>query len=220
MNRQWPIWLAWTAVVVVIGGCVRSPKTEPAAASPAHAYRAEATLPDSLRRVAVLPLASRVNGAAAGAELMSPWVLTELQKRQLFDLVPVSRADLRAWTGREQWSPSDELPARFLTAIRSGTGCDAVLLGEVTRFSAYPPLAVGLKLCLVSSLSGDIAWFVDESYDAGSGPVAGAARNYGARELRLPRASRDTMLQSPRKFGQFAAAEAVRSAPGRTSKVP
>ncbi len=179
---------------------------------------AVAKLPKSVRRVALLPLGQHREGSALseGAEHLSVVLETELRKMQAFEIVRVSPQQLLQWTGRSAWRADQALPTNLVSRVRAETGCDAVIFATLTAFRPYPPLAVGWDLRLVEIESQKVLWAVDEVLDAGAAPVARAAKDYSEAQLYGGRAADDTtVLHSPQRFGQFAAATLAATLPPR-----
>jgi hypothetical protein len=155
----------------------------------------------------------------SGITVLEPLVLQELRERQIFEVVQVSPSQLKLWTGRRSVCAQEELPANLLDRVRAFTGCQAVVLSELTRYQPYPPLAIGLCLRMVDCESSRDWWAVDELIDAGEPAVAAAARAYARSELDLPAQNESSVLQSPRRFGSFVAGSLVSMAPGRAAQV-
>jgi hypothetical protein len=211
------------ALCVLLGGCAAMPaKTRMALGpsyEPGNVFVSSATLPASVRRVAVLPLA--INGTGrnleAGRETLTPILHSELARSSRFELIPVTGNQLRSWTGRSVWTITDQLPAEFLARIREETGCDAVLFSQLNRYDPYPPLAVGLTLHLVEAELPRVVWAVDEMLDASDPTVATGAQRFAARHATeaSPLADSRDVLRSPRRFGQYAAYTLVGTVPAR-----
>lgn len=186
---------------------------------PTNVYLRQATLPQSIRRVAVLPL-PRLPGSMQQADesewLGAVWV-AELGKRGLFELIPVSHDVLQAFTGRSAWAAEDELPLDFFKRLSQATGCDAVMFASLTAFQSYPPLRVGWKARLVDCSEHQTWWSVDEQFDAGSDAVAAAAVAYARADLNLPNPllADSGVLHSPRRFAQYAAHAIAATLPHR-----
>ena len=201
--------------MVLLAGCdtVPIPNLEPPAYyHPANVYRYSPSLPASLKRVALLPLTTSgsVTTEEAGVDALEPSVRAELEKTRRFDVVSVSGAQLRQLTGRSSWRAEELLPLDFFKRLQAETGCDAVMFCQVTRYQAYPPLAVGWKLCLAMQGAGQnsqsqILWEVDEILDAGEPHVSKAARTYYSQHLHneQPETDPGMILKSPTLFGQF-----------------
>ncbi|MBE7498740.1 MAG: hypothetical protein HS113_00175 [Verrucomicrobiales bacterium] len=185
---------------------------------PANVHRQASTLPVSLRRVALLPVTAAEDiTAQSGVRTLEPVLVAEVRKQGLFEVVPVSRAELREWTGRERWRREEPLPADLLATVREQTGCDAVLFSELSVYQPYPPLMVGWHLSLVEVWTHAAYWSVDEVFDAGSPEVIAAAQAYYRGGLNQPSVQLDSsaILNSPRRFGQYSAAAAVGTLPRR-----
>src|ERR1039458_3473182 len=71
--------------------------------APANVSVRQPTMPQTIRRVAVLPLPQSREDAnqAAGASLLQPVPIAELAKRNLFDIIPVSPETLRGLRSEE-----------------------------------------------------------------------------------------------------------------------
>jgi hypothetical protein len=197
------------------GGCAHiaaSPQTN----SFSNAYRAAPQLPPQVRRIAVLPVTAAAADFATeqGRDALEPGIDAELRKQAVADLVVVTRDELWDLTGRREWTVADALPQDFFERLRRATGCDAVVFCDLTYFRAYPPLAVGWRMQLVD-VEKRILWAVDELFDAGNPAIAAAARRYGVQCFGTSTDGSDTILFSPRQFGQYAAARALGSLPGR-----
>jgi hypothetical protein len=213
---------AWLGLVLWLGaGCAENAAWRRSVATPyapANVHRQAATLPASLQRVALLPVTAAGEAAAqSGARTLEPVLAAELRKQGRFEVVPVSRAELREWTGRESWRREERLPADLLAALREQTGCDAVLFSELSVYQPYPPLMVGWHLSLVEVWTHTAYWTVDEVFDAGSAEVIAAAQAYYRGDLNQPSVQLDSsaILNSPRRFGQYSAAAAVGTLPRR-----
>jgi hypothetical protein len=200
------------------GGCLFGSAThETKNNTTANVYRA--TLPATLRRVAVLPLTTDGSDLITqeGRDALQPVLYTELKKTRAFELVFVSPAQLRAVTGRAEWNAGEALPQDFFPRLHDAFGCDAVIFCRLGQFRAYPPLAVGWDLKLVDGSQRQMVWAIDEVYDAGDPSIETAARNYYERGVHTddPLGDPGSILLSPRRFGQYTASAALSTLPGR-----
>jgi hypothetical protein len=186
----------------------------PAYYHPANIYVYSTTLPASLRRVALLPVTTSGEVAAAsqeaGVEALEPVLVSELEKTKRFEVVTVSHEQLRQWTGQSSWRADEALPHDFFDKLQKATGSDAVMFGQITRYQPYPPLVVGWKLNLAAKLAPDnaqpqILWSVDDVLDGGDPHMAHAARTYYSQHIQTEQTTGDpnTILRSPSLFGQF-----------------
>ena len=180
-----------------------------AAYCPGNVYRASVRLPQSVRRVAVLPVTVAEPNLTAeiGRDDLEPVVSAELRKANVFEVVVVSREELRGLTGRTEWTAKDKLPLEFFERLRSATGCDAVIFCQLAKYQPYVPIAIGWDIKMVDSRKPQILWAIDEIFSAGDKGTARAARHYYAERIQTPGPLTDSwsMLQSPRRFAQYTA---------------
>lgn len=164
-----------------------------------------------VRRVAVLPLTCQADRseAEAGRNLLGPVVLDELGKSRRFEVIAVSSEKLQAWTGQTHWNAEEPLSPKLLDYLRVELACDAVLFSRLTRFHAYPPMVQGysFKLLTLSQTPGvlEVAWAVDEVFDASDPMVVNGARRYekaGSKGAQSLSGSR-FILNSPTRFGHY-----------------
>ena len=184
---------------------------------PANTFAYPATLSLNLQRVAVLPLTCEEPRAALpdGCDALNPVVLSELAKLNTFEVVAVNRENLRRRTGRSGWTGAEVLPAEFFDSLHRTYGCDAVLFCQLTVFQAYAPLAVGWRFKLVDIRTRQILWAADEVFDAGQQTVLNAARHYQLANFKSQETDGWSVRNSPRQFGQYAAARLLATLPER-----
>ncbi len=202
-------------LTLLCAGCKTAPKVTQAGPS-INMYRVNSQLPQTVRRVAVLPLtADGEIGADQGTDTLQPVLYSEIAKAAAFETVVISPEQLRALTGRATWNAQDVLPADFLTRLHAATHCDAVLFCRLTQYRPYPPMAVGWNLKLVDVSSRNVLWAVDQVLDSGEPVVAMSAREYYNQAINVPPPKGDpgSVLLSPRLFGQYAAAVVVETIP-------
>jgi hypothetical protein len=196
---------------------------------PTNIYRASDVLPATVRRVALLPLTITRSAPdlESGVDALEPVLYSELEKSKHFEVIPVTREEMKQWTGEIGWRSDQQLPPDLLKRVSEMTGCDAVMFCQLTRYQPYQPLAVGWKFTLVDTHNvgtvapGDfrarILWSVDELMDAGDPSVTTGARAYYTQHLRNDSALADasTMLSSPARFGQYSLSTLLATLPGR-----
>ncbi|HAM70664.1 MAG TPA: hypothetical protein DCM86_03365 [Verrucomicrobiales bacterium] len=186
--------------------------------SPRNVYRAGEALPADLRRVALLPLvtARPDGGMPEGQVALEPVVERELEKRLAFEVVRISRDQVRLWTGRSDWHAEEALPPELLNRIRESYGCQGVIFAQLTEFHPYGPVQIGWRLRLVDSRKAEVYWAVDEVFDAGVPAVANAARRYAQDFQRdaSPVPDSEFVLSSPRRFGEYSLHALFATLPG------
>jgi hypothetical protein len=187
--------------------------------APSNVHHDLATLPRSLQRVAVLPLCATLDptSAASARDVLQPVLMEELAKSKRFEIVLVKPEDLEHRTGRPSWTAEDKLPANFLKTLGEDYACEAVLFPQITVYRAYPPLAIGWRLKLVTVHGCQMLWAADEVFDAGHPSVLNGARLYEQQEFRAAGPINDSKsgLNSPRRFGHYSAATLLATLPQR-----
>jgi hypothetical protein len=160
-----------------------------------------------IRRVALLPI---FNDKYPAEELrvLDTAFNAELTKKSIFEVVPVSRASMESFFGERQVNSVENLPANLLDKLRERYGVDGILFTDITHYSPYRPLAIGVRAKLVDAKSGEIRWAFDYLFDSGNPAMAQAAKVYQARYNldNQPLASDGgTVLISPARFAKFVA---------------
>jgi len=209
---------------LLLTGCATSPflsDFNTPSYTPSNVYRDEALLPSYVKRVAVLPLTTLTDESSMefGRESLGPVLLNELGRSRQFELVTVPPDELRLLTGRSGWSSEEKLPSDFFEKLKDKLGVDAILFCRLTQYRAYEPLAVGWRLKLLDAEIPRILWAVDEVFDARVAEVAAAARRYARANPEAVPSLHDSqsVLLSPRRFGQYTASAVVGTMPGRVA---
>ena len=172
-----------------------------------NVYLAPSGLPDTVRRVAVLPLIpSRGNrDAERGLRSMQAVFTEEFSRNRRVDVVTITADRLERMFGRRGFYADEPLPFDFLPRLLAETGCQAVLFAELSTFRAYPPVALGWKLHLFDLETEELIWAVDEVFDGGEAAVANSLASY----IRKSHASHQSaateilVLNSPGKWAVF-----------------
>ncbi|MBI3885838.1 MAG: hypothetical protein HY302_08955 [Opitutae bacterium] len=178
----------------------------------------DARLPAALRRVALLPLHGGTIVPAESLVTLDQAFLQELLRVQRFEAVLVSRATMARLFGEKQFSSVEALPHEFLAVIARDLAVDGVLFVDVTNYSPYPPLRLGVRAKLAATATGELVWSFDTIFSAADPAVANAAKLYamgGRKAPRPPVELSSSVLQSPTQFGAYAAAAAFATLPPR-----
>lgn len=176
----------------------------------------QSRLPDKssrMVRVAMLPL-SNAKFPPEALRHVAEALHAELSRKAIFEIVPVRGADLEAICGHRQISSVEQIPSELFDSLRERFGADGVLFTDITVFSPYRPLAIGVRAKLVDITSGAITWACDMSYDSGQPAVAETARAFQRRFSNPQRPIPDdggSVLISPARFAKFAACAAFSS---------
>ena len=169
-------------------------------------FTSAGAIPSSIRRVAVLPLHSETWPATQLAPIEAAFA-AELVKVERFETVTVTRAQMREEFGREQMLSSAALPSDVLDRLRATHGADAILFQDLTHYSPYQPIAIGVRSKLVATADGRVLWSFDTIFDGAQPSVAVAARQYYLAESRPahPLDNAAGIMQSPSRFAKYVA---------------
>lgn len=179
-------------------------------------YTCAECLPQHVKRVVLLPIYSEdVEGQLANN--LDDTLGHELQKQNRFEVVKVSRHQLKGQFRKEQMSSVDVLPYDLLEKFNNKYAADAVLFVDLTEYRPYKPMALGMRSKLVDVFSGDLLWSFDETFDTGNPHVAVAARRFqlGHQKTTFPLDSGTSVLKSPHRFSQYVAYNMFRTLPVR-----
>ncbi len=173
-------------------------------------------LPASVQRVVLLP-AYYAQGDAGFLAEVDATMQRELTLTRDFEVVSVSRDALYQRFGERQLSVINPLPPDLLDHLIQRYDADAVVFAEVTAFEPYKPIAIGLRLRLVSLENGQSLWAFDHLFNAGDPRVLAGARQFT--ELRnsspFPLDTAHGTFQSPRRFANYCTALAFSTLPPR-----
>ncbi len=197
------------AALLLAGGCATRPVSDMVIVGPdyepSNIYGRGWQKFTRLRRVAVAPLA----GCAPleTRERLRTILESELAKTAQFELVRLCPEELESLAGQRILAANESLPKTLLANLRERLGCDGVMFWEVTRYDPYPPLAVGWKLRLAATATGDTLWMADEVFDAGQPSVVNGARRYQREHSPVSGSLADSrlILLSPVIFSRYSA---------------
>jgi hypothetical protein len=212
--------LTLLALLALFAGCSELPKPDPLKSGPFFTpanVKATGPLPAEVKRVVVLPCWGGPTLTEETLGRIDEAAQTEVTKTNRFETVAVSRDALYRLAGKRALSSVDNLPAHLLEKLLKDYGADAVLFTDVTSFSAYPPLTLGLRVKLARLSNGDILWAADNVFSAAEAAVANSARKF-AREMGTDRGPTDlshTILQNPSRFAAYASAATFATLPPR-----
>jgi hypothetical protein len=160
-----------------------------------------------MRRVALLPIYND-KYPAEQLRVLDAAFNAELTKKSIFEVVPVSRPAMEGLFGHRQIASVENLPADLLDKLRDRYGVDGIVFTDITHYSPYRPLGIGVRAKLVDAASGEIRWAFDYIFDSGNPAIAQAAKTYQTRYNadNLPIAGDGgTVLISPTRFARFVA---------------
>ena len=207
--------------LLLLAGCVNGEYVGPRIRGPVYQpdnHLGDVRLPVALRRVALLPLHGGQIVPAESLDTLDRAFFQELVRVQRFEAVPVTRETMARLFGEKQFSSVEALPHEFLATIARDLAVDGVLFVDITSYSAYPPLQIGVRAKLAATASGNLLWSFDTMFSADDPAVANAAKLYAMGGKKNPRPLIDLssgVLQSPTQFGAYAAAAAFATLPPR-----
>lgn len=208
MRRFLPKLNVLLAVASVLSGCQSRPVLPPRAKPDAPQNWFLPTVGGRvIRRVALLPVChERLPGEAL--KDLDLVFNSELTKKTLFEVVPISRREMEGLIGLREVSSVEKVPGDLFRKLRDVYGVEGVMFTDVTHYSPYRPVSLGVRSKLVDVETGRIHWASDVIYDSSNAGVAAAARNYAfvlGKDNFPIQGDGGTILMSPRFFAQFAA---------------
>lgn len=195
-----------------VGPRVRGPVYKPAN------HLGDVRLPVSIRRVALLPLHGGRVVPPESLDSLDRAFLQELLRVERFEAVLISRETMERLYGEKQFSSVEALPHEFLATLARDQAVEGVLFVDITSFSAYPPLQIGVRAKLAATSTASLVWSFDTVFSASNPAVANAARLYAMGGTKGPRPLIDrsnSVLQSPAQFGAYTAAATFATLPPR-----
>ncbi|OIO58620.1 MAG: hypothetical protein COZ46_06120 [Verrucomicrobia bacterium CG_4_10_14_3_um_filter_43_23] len=174
------------------------------------------TLPDDLKRVAMLPMYD-TQISDEQLEMMDQTFLGELNKQNLFEVVYISRDDLEYLFKQRQFNSAEALPANFFKVIQQTYATNGVIFLDLTHYQPYRPISIGVRSKLVDISNGSILWAFDTVFDSGNPHVASAARQFqmNYNKASYPLDTGGVILKSPRIFSKYVAYEMFSTIPRR-----
>jgi hypothetical protein len=208
--------VAGCAALLAMSGCATPAFNDPARAGPFFVppnHAGESNL-GAIRRVVLLPVwGGAVVSDETAAELDAIFTAA-LQRENRFEVVSFSRQESRRRFHSEALSAASVLPPELFPLLQREFGADAVMLIDVTTYSAYRPLALGLRAKLASIDGARLVWSFDNEFSANNPAVANSARHHflGAGSG-LPADLTPSVLQSPGRFADYVAAAMFQTLP-------
>jgi hypothetical protein len=221
--------LLLAAFTLGLFGCAQLPKRDGAKAgpffTPTNVKSSVPTLPANIRRVLLLPISAE--GIALSEESLNrldATFLAELNRTARFEVVTLTRDELARVTGARQIGSAAPLPAGFIDRlfnIYNEYAADAVLFVDLTAYSPYPPLLLGVRAKLAPVRESEILWAADLSFSAAEPAVANSARRHALTlASATPANLSHTILQNPTRFAGYAAAATFATLPPRVAPAP
>ncbi|MBX7121613.1 MAG: hypothetical protein K1X42_05735 [Opitutaceae bacterium] len=198
-------------VCLAFAGCESVPRVDHARTGPFYIptnVRGVDRFPATVKRIAILPVAGLPEIPEENLARLDSSFSSEFNRSARAEAVLVSRDLLARLAGARQLTSVEVLPHDLLSRLKGATSADAILFIDLTAYSPYPPLKLGIRSKLVDIASGEILWAFDNLFDANEPAVANAARRHyldsNASEFVKGDLS-STVLQNPTRFGSYVA---------------
>ncbi len=196
------------------------PKQDTARSGPffqARNFQAVAALPAQVRRVVVLPVADDGKLLESSLNTLDSVVMEALTKTQRFECVPVSRDDFFQFAKSRAVRSVDVLPYDFFPKLAAHFGAEAVLFVDITNYSPYAPLTIGIRAKLARLDDRSLLWSIDQTFSAADPSVANSARRHWieTQVLGSPTDLSQTVLQTPSRFASYAFSASFATLPAR-----
>lgn len=109
---------------------------------------------------------------------------TELGNSGLFNVISPSVGPKEIIdAGKTLWEHGT-IDVDTLIEARKSYGVDGFVFGKVTQYKAYVPLTLGLKVMMISGLSGGIIWSSEGVFDSDHKDVVQAGKSYYKKNYR------------------------------------
>ena len=208
------------AGLIFLGGCAHIPGVDSARTGPFFTpqnVQRSARLPAEVRRVLVLPAACEI--ALADNQLMKldEIIRQSLSQKARFEVTPLSREACARYTGSRAINSTAALPHDFLARLATDYAVDAVLFVDITAYSPYPPLTIGLRTKLARTSDQELLWAFDNTFSTVDPTVVNAARRYWLKTApgNAPTDFSNTVLENPARFTTYATSAAFDTLPTR-----
>ncbi len=167
---------------------------------------------DTIRRIALMPVYSPNTNHQTQAVLDQAF-LNKLSETQLFEVVMITREDLARRFSARAFNSASPIPDTLFNYVEEATYADAVVFFDVTSYSPYKPVKLGIRSKMMRMEDRKIIWAIDQSFDTGDQRVAEEAIDYQSdiRANPTPTRQPDRILISPSVFIYFAAERSVQT---------
>lgn len=131
----------------------------------------------TIRNVLVVPFLVD-KGPEREAEMVTRVFKAELANANLFKLVTPSERPLELIDVTDTLWELGFVDVDSLVEAKKKYMVDAFLFGQITSFKPYIPLVLGVKITLVSALTGGVLWSVDGVFNSEQKEVVKLAKDY------------------------------------------
>jgi hypothetical protein len=180
-------------------------------------FQGVSALPSDLRRVVVLPIADSGRSMEENMAPLDAAVVKALSLAARFECVHLTRDDCSRLTLSRVIRSVDVLPYDFFEKLSANTAADAVLFIDLTNYSPYPPLSIGVRARLVRLSDRSVLWAIDQTFATNDPMVENSARHYWLNQngANAPADMSLAVLQSPSRFAEYVMSASFQTLPLR-----
>lgn len=133
----------------------------------------------------------------------------------------MSRDELRRRYRAEALASTSALPHDLMSRLQRDTAADAVLFVDLTTFQAYRPLVIGFRAKLATLDIARLVWTFDQVFTGNDPAVVNSVRrHFKDSNGDMPGDFTAGVLQSPSRFGSYAAVTMFATLPPVHTVVP
>lgn len=193
---------------LLLAGCEALPKRDGAREGPFFqpaVFFATSKLPADVRRVVVLPIADKGVNPEGSLASLSASIVRTLNLAARFECVHMTPEECTAFTHTRSISSVDTMPHDFFDRLAAEYNVDGVMFIDLTHYSAYPPISIGIRAKLYRIRDRSMLWAVDQTFSAANPLVSNSARRHWlkAEPSGTPSDMSATVLQNPGKFADY-----------------
>lgn len=167
-------------------------------------YVSEELASGNIKKVLIAPF-SYESGPERIEEKVARDFAVELGKTGVFQVIkPSFVSDELVAAKRNLWERGS-IDVNTLLKVKKEFGVDGIVFGEVTHYKPFMPLTLGLRIVIISALSGGTVWSVEGVYDSDHKDVVQAAKNYYKKNYRNDQSlyGWELMLISMERYTRF-----------------
>ena len=174
---------------------------------PPFAYtRSDELNKQSIEKVLVVPFAYN-KGPEKIPAMVTDYFVVELNRTGMFQVINPSTKPSELLEGSKTLWDRGVIDVDLLLYAKKKYGVDGVLFGKITNYSPYVPLVLGLKVTMISTLSGSILWGIDGEFSSDQKETTRLAKNYYKKYYSRNKSlyGWEVMLISMDRYAQFVA---------------
>ncbi|MGR3317837.1 MAG: hypothetical protein ACUZ8O_05095 [Candidatus Anammoxibacter sp.] len=131
----------------------------------------------SIRKILIVPFAYK-DGPEKISTTITEIFAVELGKAGLFQIMNPSLKPSELIDASNILWDRGVIDVDVLLNAKKKYGVEAVLFGKITNYKPYIPLVLGMKITMISTLSGKTLWSIDGDFDSDQKEVVRFAKSY------------------------------------------